>query len=117
MAGEIVIDKGDPNGKYDVVFYYEIPSPKTIQGSKVVPTPAETMPACALAEMTGQNPGNITKLDAGDAAFEVTNVKKADGLTNPELIAKLKSDYDTLKTKYLENYDKIYAHVGTTIDR
>ncbi len=127
MANEITVIGQAPNGSFVLFFRYDIVTPITVGGVNVVPTPATPEPSVENPTPTAGDSlswvvrqvitqQEITDLDAGDSAYEIKGFHPADGMTNPQMIAKGKEIYAVTKAEYLATYNIKYANAGIRID-
>jgi hypothetical protein len=108
MANEILVLEGRGNRAYEVCFLYPIGAPVQVNGANVVPTPAPTegLIAQALA------PAEVSALAAGTLAYEVIEFRKDEGLTNQQLLARVREMYGIGLTRFTAAYAERYAHAG-----
>lgn len=113
MANEILAMERQPDGDYELVFLYPIPTPKQINATNVVPTPSSTLPALAVLALSA---GEKSALDAGTAAFGVISFKRDPALTGGALLAKIQSLYTLRKNAFDADYALRYEFAGNRYD-
>lgn len=127
MANEItVVGRNPRTGNYSLFFRYDITA-VTVGGAKPVPSPATPLPTDANPTPTQGDAlpwavrqvitaGEMDALDAGDAVYEVVGFHPADGLTNPQLIARAQEIYAQRKADYLADYADRYDNAGVRVN-
>ncbi len=117
MAQEIIVLEEIRN-RVSVVFLYPIPSPATVAGQNVVPTPATDDQAASVLNWTLDlvlTAQEKTDLDAGTLAFENLSFRR-DGDSNAALLARIQSRYASRSTGYASFYATQYAQTGERFD-
>ena len=108
MAGEINV-AGTRGKVFDLVFLYPIAVPIVDKdAANVVPTPSAGLPAVVAAELTTE----IAELDAGTMYWRRESFMADEGMTDPEILAKVQEMYAEREASYLAKYTEQYEHAA-----
>ena len=117
MANEILaLEKR--GARQHVLFLFPVAAPIQIGGVNVVPTPAtrdavSVLPPIAETIFTAQEK---TDLDNGDLVFESISFRPVDGMTGPQVLAKVQALYATRLARFNATYADRYGFAGNRYD-
>lgn len=105
---------------HTIMFLYTISSPITVNGTNVVPTPTTIDGASVLPDIVSDHnlltAGEITALDSGTMAYELTNITQNEGTTNAELLAAAQAKHAIMQANYIVDYNIKYSLSGIRRD-
>lgn len=110
---EITVIERTGKNSVQLFFRYDIATPIQVNGVNVVPTPATGLPQIVQAVI---DPGEVTALDNGDAAWESVAFTLDTALTPAEIATRARQIYADKKAQYLALYAKRYEYSGTRIN-
>ncbi len=117
MAQEIIVIEEQRN-RVTTVFLYPIPTPTTVAGQNVVPSPATDELGVSVLGWTLDlvlTAQEKLDLDAGILAFERLTFRR-DGESNAALLTRIQSRYAGRSAAFTSYYATRYAQAGQRFD-
>jgi hypothetical protein len=105
---------------HTIMFLYTISSPITVNGTNVIPTPTTLDGSSTLPRIVNDHnlltAGEVTALDSGTMAYELTVITQNPGTSNAELLAAAQAKHAIMESNFLANYNIIYGISGIRRD-